>query len=213
MLLTKLGHACVRLEQEGRTLVIDPGAFTEPEAMRGAEAVLITHEHWDHFQEDRLRAAVDADPGLRVWTLQSVASQLDGLGDRLHVVGEGDRFSAAGLDVEVHGQLHEQIHPEIPRVTNIGFRIDGRVFHPGDALTVPDAPVDTLLLPVHAPWSRLSEIIDYVREVAPQRAYRMHDALLSEAGLSVVDRLLGDGGPGTGADYGHLGAGESVRLG
>jgi L-ascorbate metabolism protein UlaG (beta-lactamase superfamily) len=213
MLLTKLGHACVTLEHDGRRLVIDPGAFTDPAEVRGAEAVLITHEHWDHFDEERLRAALDADPALQVWTLRAVADQLDGLGDRLHVVGEGDTFTAAGMDVAVLGQLHEQIHPDIPRVTNVGFLVAGRVFHPGDALTVPPGPVETLLLPVHAPWSRMSEVIDYVRAVRPQQAFRMHDVLLSEVGLSLVDRLLGDGGPGTGAAYRGLHVGEQLELG
>jgi L-ascorbate metabolism protein UlaG (beta-lactamase superfamily) len=42
--------------------------MTEPEALDGADAVLITHEHFDHLDEGRVRAALDASPGLRVWT-------------------------------------------------------------------------------------------------------------------------------------------------
>ena len=57
MRLTKMGHACVRLEKDGRILVIDPGTLTEPEALDGAEAVLITHEHFDHVELSRLRIA------------------------------------------------------------------------------------------------------------------------------------------------------------
>ncbi|MDQ5862445.1 MAG: MBL fold metallo-hydrolase, partial [Actinomycetota bacterium] len=49
MKLTKYTHACVRLEQDGRVLVLDPGTFSETEeALDGAQAVLITHEHGDH---------------------------------------------------------------------------------------------------------------------------------------------------------------------
>ena len=44
MRITKFGHACVRVEYAGTTLVIDPGVFTQPEALTGADAVLITHE-------------------------------------------------------------------------------------------------------------------------------------------------------------------------
>ena len=155
MRLTKLGHACVRLEKDGRTLVLDPGAFTEPEALDGADAVLITHEHFDHFEEGRLRAAAEANPGLRIWTNGAVADQLTGLGEgRVRRVGHGDTFTAEGFEVEVHGEWHAQIHPEIPLVGNVGFLVDGQVFHPGDALTVPEREVDTLLLPVHAPHRR-----------------------------------------------------------
>lgn len=212
MELTKHGHACVVVSDADRRIVLDPGSFTDPAALEGATAVLITHEHADHFEPQRLRAALDADPALEVWTNAAVAAQLDGLGSRLHVVGHGDAVTVAGIDVHVHGELHAVIHPDIPRIPNIGFLVGGLVFHPGDALTVPDEPVATLLLPVHAPWSTVGEVIDYVRAVDADQAYAIHDGLLNDLGLGVVGRLLGEGGPGTPTPYTRLVPGESVEL-
>jgi len=212
MELSKHGHAGVVLSEGDRRLVIDPGAFTDPGVFAGADAVLITHEHADHFEPQRLRAALDADPALEVWTNAAVAAQLDGLGGRLHVVGHGDAVTVAGIDVQVHGELHAVIHPDIPQIANIGFLVGGQVFHPGDALTVPDEPVATLLLPVHAPWSKVGEVIDYVRAVDADQAYAIHDGLLNDIGLGVVGRLLGEGGPGTPTPYTRLVPGESVEL-
>jgi L-ascorbate metabolism protein UlaG (beta-lactamase superfamily) len=213
MELTKHGHACVVLSDGDRRLVIDPGAFSDPAAaLRGASAVLITHEHADHFVPDALRAAMDTDPGLEVWTNASVAAQLEGLGTRVHVVGNGDAVTVAGFDVHVHGELHAVIHPDIPRILNVGFLVDGRVFHPGDALTVPDEPVATLLLPVHAPWSKISEVVDYVRAVNADQAYGVHDGLLNDTGLGAVAGLLGERGPGTPTPYSRLAPGDSAEL-
>ena len=212
MELIKYGHACVALSEGDRRLVIDPGAFTEPAALDGASAVLVTHEHFDHFEPERLRAALDADPALEVWTNRSVAGQLEDLGERVHVVGHGDAVTVAGFDVHVHGELHAEIHPDIPLIANIGFLVDGQVFHPGDALTVPEEPVATLLLPVHAPWSRIADVIDYVRAVGADEAFAVHDGLLNDAGLTVVGRMLGDGGPGTPTPYSRLASGESTEL-
>ncbi|MCU7825381.1 MBL fold metallo-hydrolase [Kitasatospora sp. DSM 101779] len=213
MRLTKFGHACVRIEHQGTTVVIDPGAFTEADATLGADAVLITHEHMDHFAEGRLRAAVEARPGLRIWANGAVAAKLEGIGTRVTVVGEGDAFDIDGLGVSVHGEWHAVIHPDIPRVGNIGFLLDGRLFHPGDALTVPPHPVDTLLLPIAGPWAKVSELIDYVREAGPGRALAIHEAVLSEVGQMVHGRLLGEGGPGAGAPFAQLAAGEQLDLG
>ncbi len=211
MKLTKNSHACIRLEKDGRSLVIDPGTFTEEDAAVGAEAILVTHEHLDHFNEDRLRAGLDANPAAEVWTLKSVADQLSAaFPGRVHTVGHGDTFTAAGFDVQVHGELHAVIHPDIPRITNVGFLVDGgRVFHPGDALTVPDLAVETLMLPVMAPWSKISEIIDYVREVKPQRAYDIHDALLTDLARPIYDMQIGTLG---GAEHLRLAPGEAADL-
>jgi len=212
MELIKHGHACVVLVSEDRRIVIDPGGFTDPAAFEGADAVLVTHEHLDHLEPVRLRAALDADPGLEVWTNRSVAAQLEGLGGRVHVVGAGDAIEVAGFDVHVYGELHAEIHPEIPRVANVGFLVEGQVFHPGDALTVPEEPVSALLLPVHAPWSKTAEVIDYVRAVDADQAYAVHDGLLNPAGLGVVGGLLGERGPGTPTPYSRLAPGDAVEL-
>ncbi|MBM9618336.1 MBL fold metallo-hydrolase [Streptomyces zhihengii] len=210
MRIVKKTHSCVRLEKDGRTLVIDPGGFSEPDAAAGADALLVTHEHPDHFDEGRLRAALEANPEAALWTLRSVAERLSpAFVGRVHTVGDGDTFDAAGFAVEVHGELHAVIHPDIPRITNVGYLVDGSVFHPGDALTVPGRPVDTLMLPVHAPWNKISEVIDYVREVAPRRAIDIHDALLTDLARPVYDRQIGELG---GAEHGRLAPGESREL-
>lgn len=217
MLLTKAGHACVRLDGEGGRLVIDPGGLTDPGILAGADAVLVTHEHFDHFSEENLRRAAEANPALRIWTNDAVAPSLEGVGDRVTVVGADDAFTAAGFEVRVYGAWHEVIHRDIPRVRNIGFLIagagaDGALFHPGDALTVPDAAVDTLLLPVHGPWATTGQLIDYVREVAPRQAYAVHDGALNDVGAAMLAGLLGESGPGTGAPFGRLEPAKPVDL-
>jgi len=59
MQLTKFTHSCVRFDDADRSLVIDPGVFSEvDEALDGAGAVLITHEHPDHISEPSWKALV-----------------------------------------------------------------------------------------------------------------------------------------------------------
>jgi hypothetical protein len=83
------------------------------------------------------------------------------------------------------------VHPHVPGVLNAGFLLAGCVFHPGDSLTVPDVSVDTLLVPVHASWLRVADLIEWVRAVAPRQAVGFHDSGLSRLGRAVVHGLLG----------------------
>ncbi|WP_018653132.1 MBL fold metallo-hydrolase [Actinomadura flavalba] len=213
MRLTKFGHACVRLQRDDRALVIDPGAFTpERDALDGAAAILITHEHPDHFLPDRVRQAMAADPELEVWTSRTVAQALADLGGRVHEVGHGDAVTVAGFDVHVYGEDHEILHPDVPPIPNTGFLVDGEVFHPGDALTVPSEPVRTLCLPGNAPWMKVPELYAYTREVAPERAFVVHDGLLNDNGLGVMVNAITRAGEELGRDFRRLAPGESVEL-
>jgi len=210
MRLTKLGHSCVRLEKDGANLVIDPGVWSGADPLAGANALLITHEHVDHIDGGVVRAALERDSGLELWTVGAVAEDFASFGGRVHSVGHGDAFTAAGFEVHVHGREHAPIYPGMPVVANVGFAIDGNVFHPGDAFTVPDEPVKTLLLPISAPWLKTSEMLDYAKAVRPQISYAIHDELLSANGIGLVEMLagafLGDAGtyarlePGASAD-------------
>ncbi|WP_433390511.1 MBL fold metallo-hydrolase [Micromonospora sp. KLBMP9576] len=206
MKITKFGHACVRLEKDGRAIVIDPGVMTpEPDVLTGAEAILVTHEHFDHFDPGRLRGAESV-----VHTCAGVARHLADFGGRVHVVRDGESFSAAGFEVTVVGEKHHLSHPDVPPVDNVGFLIDAEVLHPGDALTVVDAP--TLLLPGQAPWLTVPDMIGYLRRMAPRRAYAIHDGLLNEWGLKVLDDVLAMEATRAGADIRRLRPGESVTL-
>jgi L-ascorbate metabolism protein UlaG (beta-lactamase superfamily) len=213
MRLTKLGHSCVRLEKDGPVLVIDPGIWSGADAaLAGASAVLITHEHADHVDSDRVREALAADSGLELWTNASVAGQFADFGARVHAVGHGDTFTAAGFEVHVYGRDHALIHRDIPTVANTGFAVDEAIFHPGDSFTVPEDRVPTLLLPGNAPWLKVSEMIDYAREVAPERAYAIHDGLLNANGLALMQRMLQVAAEPSGADFAWLEPGTTVEL-
>jgi L-ascorbate metabolism protein UlaG (beta-lactamase superfamily) len=213
MRLTKLAHAGVRLVSGGATLVIDPGGFGSGiEALAEADAVLITHEHADHFDEEALRSALDARPGLRVWSTPAVADQLGSFRGRVTPVRHGDAFTAAGFEVHAYGQEHALSHQEIPVVMNTGFLVEGEVFHPGDALTVPGEPVPTLLVPVCAPWLKSAEFVDYFRQVMPRHGLAIHDAMLSEFGLMALEGYLEFAGDGREADLTRLEPGTTIDL-
>lgn len=209
MRIIKYTHACVRVEKGDQALVIDPGTFSEEEPLDGAEAVLITHEHTDHLDTAKLAR----HPDVQIWTNAAVAALLKDVDpERVHVVADGDQFSVAGFTVSVLGERHEVIHPDLPPVPNIGFLLDEAFFHPGDAFTVPDRPVRTLMVPTSAPWLRAADSINYIRAVRPELALSVHDGLYNDIGQGIVDSLIASMTESIESTYRRLTPGTSVEI-
>lgn len=213
MKLTKYEHACVVFEKEGASFVIDPGSFSADAAgiINGAEAILITHEHFDHVNQAAINGALAARPQLRVYAPAGLAGLFEEHPGQFTAVSAGDELSVAGFAVTVHGDMHAVIHPDIPLVANVGFLVDGTVYHPGDAYYVPEAPVETLLLPTSGPWMKLGEAADYVRTVRPQQIVQIHEMLLSDIGLHLAATILGEQGL-TGLPLTQVATGHSLTV-
>ena len=210
MRITKFGHACVRLEHDGRSIVIDPGMFTDPSAVDGAGAVLITHEHPDHYVPDLLRRT-DAP----VFTIAAVAERIredaPDLVERVTVVAPGESFDP-GIPVRVVGELHAVIHPEMPRFSNSGYVVTGdlTVYHPGDSLTMPDEDIDVLLVPSSAPWLKASEAVDFARAVKAPRNVAIHDRIYTEVAHGILEGHMNAFLPAAGQSYVRLADGVDL---
>ena len=209
--LTKHTHATVVLREGDRTLVIDPGAYTpnSAELVAGTNAVLVTHDHPDHFDAGVLTAALDAQPELRVWAPADVVAEVGEHDGRVTTVSAGDTFQAAGFDVAAFGGDHAVIHADVPGMSNVGFLVDGKVFHPGDSYFVPEARIETLLVPTSGPWAKLGELVDFVRAVAPTRAVQIHDLMLSEVGKQSFAQFAGQL---TGTELTTLADGDTITV-
>ncbi|MBT2522801.1 MBL fold metallo-hydrolase [Arthrobacter sp. ISL-28] len=218
MKLTKFTHACVRLEKDGRVLVLDPGSYSEStEALDGAHAVLVTHEHPDHIDVEAVKSALAENRKLELYAPAGVAESLrreaPDAAARVHAVDPGTSFEAAGFGIRSFGGQHALIHPQVPIVANIGYLVDENVYHPGDSFIIPDGiSVRTLLVPVHAPWNKVSEVVDFVIGVRAPRAFPIHDALLNGTGQNLVEGHVRRLGAKYGTAYTHLSARESVDV-
>ncbi|MGH8277286.1 MAG: MBL fold metallo-hydrolase, partial [Steroidobacteraceae bacterium] len=149
----------------------------------GLDAILVTHQHPDHLDIDRLPALLAANPAAELLVDSGSAPVLTAAGIPHRVVDPGQRLELAGVGIEVIGGDHGVIHPDVPVVPNNGYLIDGvagTVLHPGDSLSSPSRPVYLLLLHTVAPWLKISEAVDYLRAVAPPLAVPIHQAILAK---------------------------------
>jgi L-ascorbate metabolism protein UlaG (beta-lactamase superfamily) len=213
MRLTKLGHSCLLVEEGGARLLLDPGSLSAGfEELEGLTAVLFTHQHADHLDQQRLRGLLGRNPRARVICDPGSAEPLGQAGVEVEVVADGQELDVGGAGVRVAGRDHAVIHPDIPVVPNVGYLVGGRLFHPGDAFTRPGQPVEVLAVPAAAPWLKVAEPIDYLRAVRPKVAVPVHDQVLSAAGRSIHYRQLEQLGAKEGTTLRSLDDGAPVEL-
>lgn len=182
MRITKREHATLLVENAGRTLIVDPGSFTNPVTdVAGAVGVVITHEHPDHWTPAHLDRILAEHPGLPIYAPEGVARAAAGYD--ITVVHAGETVALEPFRLEFFGGAHAVIHESIPVVENLGVLVDDRFYYPGDSYALPGrAHVELLAAPIGAPWLKIGEAMDFVLAVAPRQAFGTHDMTLSTIG-------------------------------
>lgn len=201
------------LQKSGSTLIIDPGAFTTPLTdLTGVVAVVITHEHADHWTPEHLRRILERNPDARILAPGGVAAASASDGVTIESVSHGDELGVGPFTLKFFGGKHAVIHESIPVVDNIAVLVDDSFYYAGDSFTLPMVPVDTLAAPIGAPWLKIGEAMDFVLAIAPRRAFPVHEAVLSKIGMSINGPRLDDATRRGGGDYVTLAVGESLDL-
>ncbi|SEA89909.1 MBL fold metallo-hydrolase [Leifsonia sp. 21MFCrub1.1] len=212
MRLTKFEHAGLLLEKDGQKLYVDPGSFTSPLTdTANAVAVVITHEHPDHWTPEQLNRVLELSPDAKIFGPEGVAAAAADFD--ITVVHPGDTVEAGPFALRFFGGRHAVIHESIPVVDNVGVLINDTLYYAGDSFSVPEGiEVDVLAAPAGAPWMKIAETMDYVLAVKPKRAFPIHEMVLSRAGKDMANGRLAWATEQNGGAFSALEPGDSLDL-
>lgn len=214
MRITKYEHACLVVEEDGATLVIDPGSFTRQlEGLNGVVGVVITHEHADHWTPEQLRAILAENPNAVVMSTEATRAGAADAGIEVDVVGPGASRKVGPFDLRFFGGRHAIIHSSIPQIDNVGVLVNDALYYPGDSFAVPDGvAVRALAAPSSGPWMKVAETMDHVLAVAPDHVFPTHERINSEAGMALAHARLGWAAAQHGGEYHPLATGETLEI-
>jgi L-ascorbate metabolism protein UlaG (beta-lactamase superfamily) len=185
MKITKLGHCCLLIEQNGVRILTDPGNYsTAQDTLTGIDFVIITHEHTDHLHVESVKAIIKNNLEVKICTNSAVSKILAKENISSTVIEHNQVADLKGVSVKGWGSQHAPIYKTVENVENTGYIIAGRLFYPGDAFTLLDRSIDILALPVAGPWMKISEAIEYALVVKPKKCFPVHDGNLRKYGVS-----------------------------
>lgn len=214
MNITKLGHCCLVLENNGKKILTDPGTFTtEPvKALKEIDMILITHEHTDHYHIESIQAVLANNPGAVVVSNGAVAKLLMEKGIACTVVGDAQSATVAGMLIEGFGKEHAPIYGTANLVENTGYFVESKFYFPGDSFYDPKRPVDVLALPTAGPWMKISEAIDFAKALKPRAAFPVHDGMIVPGFAGFVAMMVRNFVKEVGTEFVPLGEGESREF-
>ena len=211
MRITKYEHACFMASIGDKKLIVDPGSFTVPlPDMNNVIAVVITHEHADHWTPEHLERIKQNSPDVKFFGPAGVVAAAADF--EITTVKDGDTIELEPFTLKFIGEKHAQIHSSIPIVDNVGILINDSVFYPGDSFTLGPVGVALLAVPASAPWLKIGEVMDYLAEAKPKKSFATHDMINSVVGNQMASGRIAAVTEQGGGEFVALAPGDSVEI-
>ncbi len=211
MKITKYEHACLTVEINGQVLVIDPGNFTKTlETPQNVVAIVITHEHPDHFDPDMLASIYNNNPESVLISLASIVEKMPDHTSK--AISPGDTLNIGPFNLTFYGGKHAEIHSSIPLIDNVGVMINDLLYYSGDSFSQPEHPVEIVALPASGPWFKTGTAVDFMLAVKPNKVFPTHNIHNSEPGQALFNKIVGGFAEQAGIEYIPLLPGQTIEV-
>ena len=209
MKISKHVHSCLLVEDQGKTVLIDPGEYTAAakaldfSLLEKLDQILLSHEHADHFYLPFLKEILAKFPNTPIITNSSIVEILKN--ENIEAVSVGNDF------VEVEEAPHEHVFgvPQMPK--NTLFKVFGKLTHPGDSEHY-ELKTEVLALPVQAPWANTTKTVERALELKPKVIIPIHDWHWNEAARAGLYSRFVDFFGQNGIEFKPLKTGEVVEI-
>lgn len=219
MTIKKYLHSCIVLEEGGKRLLFDPGAFVfieekfKPEDIGPVDVVIVTHSHPDHLFPDALKALQALHPFTLLASADIIkAAQEAGLECAMEYAMPGEVKNLEGFTIQAFDVPHERIPIECPH--NMGYKINDSVYHPGDSYLVPSSlgSVKVLMLPNGGPWATTKQTVEFAEKIKPVITVPIHDAMHKDFWLERLNSSMTDWMQERGIEFTVLAAGQELNM-
>ena len=182
MKITKYIHSCLLIENDADKILFDPGLFSfvegkiKPAQFKDLSAIILTHCHPDHIDDDSLKKIIENNPNAVVLANSEIKNKLAEKKIAVEAFETGTR-RVGSFEIAAFDAPHEKLlADEIPQ--NTAYVVDNVFAHPGDSLAetlYQYAGTKILALPLMAPWETERQTFEFARKMRPQTVVPIHD--------------------------------------
>lgn len=172
MTISKHIHSCLLIEDQGKTVLVDPGNYSydakalDINQLSNLDAIVITHEHMDHMYIPWIKEILQKFPNTPIYTTESAKNMLEQEGIQ-NVHKEGNEY------ISLEPVPHEKIWMG-PAAENVKATLFGKFTTPGDSHSF-SSTAEVLALPVQGPWGSTTHAVDLALELKPRVIVPIHD--------------------------------------
>lgn len=171
MSITKYLHSCLLIEEDNKTILIDPGMYTFDAgifpfgSLEKLDAIVITHEHFDHCFLPFIKKLQEQFPSVPIYCNTAIAQILQ----KEHIAVSVDLPNFITAESAPHEKLLDTPTPQ-----NTAYTFFHKLTHPGDSLQFTKTAA-ILALPVQAPWGSMVQAAEKAVVIKPKTIIPIHD--------------------------------------